>query len=226
MDELTPRPTVSADEIKYLVQKGYDRIALTYMEWSRGKPSARVDYIEKLFHHLGDMSQANILELGCGAGVPCSEILAKRCARVVANDISQAQIDLAKANVPKANVEFIAADMASISFEPSSFQAVVAFYSIIHLPRDEQRATIAKIWTWLSPGGYLVCNLGTSDNTGGTGKWLGGCEMYWSSFAYKKYLQILKDIGFRVIESVILQDDEDGRLVPFLWIITSKDEVL
>jgi ubiquinone/menaquinone biosynthesis C-methylase UbiE len=213
--------SASAEDSKRLVQDSYDKIAETYLKWSLEKPSARVNYLEKLFSHLQDASNARILELGCGAGIPCTKILTERCAEVVANDISEAQIELAKSNVLTANVQFTRADMTSLSFEPSSFQAVVAYFSIIHLPRDEQASTMAKIWAWLSPGGFFVCNLGVSDNTITNEDWLGS-RMFWSSFSAGTYVQILRDIGFEVIESETLHDNEDGRLVPFLWIIVQK----
>ena len=116
----------------------------------------------------------------------------------------------------------VRADMTTLAFEPSSFQAVVAYYSIIHLPREEQRAIATQIWTWLSPGGYLVCNLGVSDDPGSMRNWLGS-KMYWSGFDAGTYLQILEGAGFDIVESEILHDDEDGRLVPFLWVLARKD---
>ncbi|EXJ68058.1 uncharacterized protein A1O5_08673 [Cladophialophora psammophila CBS 110553] len=210
------------DDPKLLVQNGYDEIAQTYFDWTSGKPTARLDYVDKLLSRLQSPSEAEVLELGCGAGVPCTRLLAQRCRRVFANDISQSQIDLAKANVPEENVDFIRGDMASLKFECSVLQAVVAFYSIIHLPRDEQRNLVQHVWKWLSPTGYLLCNLGVADNPGGTEMWLGS-RMYWSSFDAETSLEMLRDTGFSIIQSEVLHDDEDGRLVPFLWVLASKN---
>jgi ubiquinone/menaquinone biosynthesis C-methylase UbiE len=222
MDEHKSKDALSAAESKLLVQSGYDQIAPTYLEWTTATPSPRLEYLEKLFSYLKDPSNANVLELGCGAGVPCSIVLAERCAHLIANDISQAQIDMAKERVPKSNVEFVKADMTTLSFEPSSFHAVVAYYSILHLPRDEQKTMAAEILKWLSPGGYVVCNFGIDDNPGSSADWLGS-KMYWSSFDTETYLQILKDIGYRIVESEVRHDNEDGRMVPFLWILANKD---
>ncbi|KIW95402.1 uncharacterized protein Z519_03986 [Cladophialophora bantiana CBS 173.52] len=210
------------DNPKLVVQNGYDEIAQTYFDWTSGKPTARLDYVDKLLSRLQSPWEADVLELGCGAGVPCTRLLAQRCRRVFANDISQSQIDLAKANVPEENVDFIQGDMTSLKFECSVLQAVVAFYSIIHLPRDEQCNLIQQVWKWLSPTGYLLCNLGVADNPGKTEKWLGS-QMYWSSFDAETSLEMLKDTGFSIIQSEVLHDDEDGRLVPFLWVLASKN---
>ncbi|KAH0844912.1 putative O-methyltransferase [Fonsecaea pedrosoi] len=212
------------EDHKLLVKDGYDKIAQTYLDWSHGKPAARVTrvtYVEKLLSQLQSPTEANVLELGCGAGVPCTRLLAQSCGRVFANDISQAQIHLAKANVPEENVHFIQGDMTHLEFDRSTIQAVVAFYSIIHLPREEQRSLIQQIWEWLSPAGYLLCNLGVADNPGSTADWLGS-RMYWSSFDVETGMKMLKDTGFTVTQSEVLHDDEDGRLVPFLWVLAQK----
>lgn len=54
----------------------------------------------------------------------------------------------------------------ALEFERGSFGAVVAFYSVIHLPRNEQKAMLSKIGEWLADGGYLLLNLGARDNPG------------------------------------------------------------
>ena len=98
-------------------------------------------------------SNADVLELGCGAGVPGTELLSSRCRNVIANDISSAQIELAKSRVGATNVDFSQEDMTKLEFEPGSFDAVVAFYSIIHLPREEQAILFQNIYSWLRYGG-------------------------------------------------------------------------
>ncbi|KIW67665.1 hypothetical protein PV04_06897 [Phialophora macrospora] len=222
MEGSSSQITVSPDDPKVLVQTGYDSIATIYLEWTSGKPTPRLEYLGKLLACLQDAPKATALELGCGAGIPCTKLLAEKCGHVIANDISDSQITLAKTNVPESNVRFIRDDMTSLAFEASSLQAVAAFYSIIHLPRAEQRTMMAQIWAWLSPGGVLVCNLGVKDNPGTTNDWLGSAKMYWSSFDADTNLQMMQHVGFTIIESQILLDDEDGRIVPFLWVLARK----
>jgi ubiquinone/menaquinone biosynthesis C-methylase UbiE len=213
---------MSSEDSKTVVQSGYDKIAQTYLDWTRNQVgTARTMYTEKLLSLAPDPSQITVLELGCGAGVPITQLLAQRCAHVIANDISQTQIDMAKANVTNTNVQFIRGDMTKLPLEPASMDAVVAFYSIIHLPRDEQKTMLRQIWEWLSDGGYLVCNFGVEDDQGKAEEWL-GAKMYWSSFDSETYLQVVKEIGFTVVESRVHEDAENGRLVPFLWLVVRK----
>jgi ubiquinone/menaquinone biosynthesis C-methylase UbiE len=212
------------EKARLLVEQGYDQIALTYLNWTLTKTTPRLAYLEEMLSKMHSPSNAEVLELGCGAGVPGTQLLSSRCGKVVANDISKAQIELAKSRVGEKNVDFVQEDMTKLKFEPASFDAVVAFYSIFHLPRGEQAVIFQQIYSWLRPGGYLLCTLAASDNPAIMAKnWLGS-EMYWSSFGVETNLKLLQDAGFAIDKHEILEDDEDGRLVPFLWIIAEKKE--
>ena len=96
--------------------------------------------------------------------MPCTQILLAHSHDVIGNDISGKQIELAKKNAPTAH--FVKGDMMTLEFEQDAFGAVVAFYSVIHLPRAEQQEMLKKIGDWLVDGGYLLVNLGAKDNPG------------------------------------------------------------
>lgn len=211
-----------SEKLKSLVERSYDEIAQHYLDWSAEHESPRAPQVQNLLAKLAKSGDAAVLELGCGAGIPGTQLLSSKVRSVVANDISAAQIDLAKKNLHSKNVQFIAGDMMKLAFEPSHFDAVVAFYSIIHLPKQEQLVMFKQIWSWLKPGGFLLCNLGTTENPGATHSWLGGAQMYWSGFDADQYRTILTEQGFSLINSEVISDNEDGRMVPFLWILAQK----
>jgi len=146
---------------KLLVEQGYDQIAPRYLEWAISHSSPRLKYLHKLLELLPEKS--NVLELGCGAGVPCTQLLAQSH-HVIGNDISAAQIELAKKHIP--NAEFVKGDMMDLEFAKGEVGAVVAFYSIIHLPREEQGLLLKRIWGWLDDDGLLLLNLGARDEPG------------------------------------------------------------
>jgi SAM-dependent methyltransferase len=50
--------------------------------------------------------------------------------------------------------------MITLSFPVASFDAVAAFYSLIHVPRDEQAGLLRAIAVWLQPGGLLIAGMG------------------------------------------------------------------
>lgn len=138
---------------KVIVEAGYDRMAEQYL--------ANKDVLDPaLLADLGRLSQrlpaaAAVLDLGCGAGVPVTQWLARRFA-VTGVDFSARQLDLARLHVPAAVL--IKADMAAVEFAPEAFDAVVACYSIIHLPREEQPELVRCIHRWLKPDGRFLAN--------------------------------------------------------------------
>lgn len=210
------------NDFKQLVEAGYDSIAPRYLEFSQRNlawvpSSARMIYLRKLLERLP--AQAQVLELGCGAGIPCTQLLAEQ-SHVTGVDISAAQIALAKRHVP--NAALLQADMMTLTFPSASFDAAVAFYSIIHLPRAEQAVLLERLAEWLRPGGWLLVNLGISDDPGSIEPvWL-GTAMYWSSYDARTYLDLVSRAGFTLIETETLLDDEDGEPVSFLWILAKK----
>ena len=108
----------------------------------------------------------------------------------------------------------------SLEFQPGSMDAVVALYSVIHLPREEQKVIIGRIGEWVKDGGYLVINLGGDENPGTfENGWLGGDDMFWSAFDGKTCRELVEGAGFDLLEAEIKQDLKDA---PFLWIFARK----
>lgn len=165
--------TSTQQDSKLLVEAGYDKIAPRYLEWAtlNSHTSPRLRYLHKLLELLPKKSK--VLELGCGAGVPCTQLLAEKH-EVTGNDISATQIELARKHVPSAT--FVKGDMMALAFEKGKFGAVLGFYSVIHIPREEQGTMLRRICGWLDDGGYLLLNLGTRDDPGSVN------EDVWKSF--------------------------------------------
>jgi SAM-dependent methyltransferase len=100
-----------------IVESGYNSSARRYLEWSaRIADDPRLRFLGELTDRLDD--GADVLDLGCGAGVPCTALLAERH-DVLGVDLSAAQLDLARRNVPGARFE--KADMAEVSFPDGSW---------------------------------------------------------------------------------------------------------
>lgn len=202
---------------KDLVKQGYDRIAARYLAWSGASP-AHTKYVEKILDCLPP--GAVVLELGCGAGVPCTRLLLEHGAQVTGVDISAAQIALAQHYVPSATL--VQADMMSLAFPPATFDGMIALYSLIHLPRAEQAELIRRVADWLRPGGWVLANFGVSDNPGFIDPdWL-GVPMYWSGYDAATNREMISRVGLTILEAEVCWDDEDGNPVPFLWVLAQR----
>ncbi len=160
---------------------------------------------------------AAVLELGPGTGVPVAAGLAARY-DYLGVDVSAAMLDRARQADPGA--EFRAADMRTRDFPPGSFGAVVAFYSIIHVPRNDQPALFASIRRWLRPGGVFVAALHAGDDPAGVeDDWLGAGPMYWSGFDADTNRRLLREAGFELVEAEVRTMQEPEGEVQFLHVI-------
>jgi cyclopropane fatty-acyl-phospholipid synthase-like methyltransferase len=159
-----------------------------------------------------------VLDLGCGSGVPAAEEIAA-AHRVTGIDISQTQIRLARENVPQG--AFIHADASSVRFPPDSFAAVVSFYTLEHLPREEHAALFRRIHHWLGAGGYLLISTEAAEVEGVVGEWL-GAPMFFSSFAPETVTRLVQEAGFDLVETAIEKQMEGATEIPYLWLLARK----
>jgi len=203
---------------KQIVSDGYNHIAEQYEEWTSDvRVEERTKYTSVLIDKLP--KGAELLELGCGSGIPTTLKLAEKFA-VTGVDISERQVTLAQKNVP--SVKFVHADMTKLVFPEASFDAVAAFYSMIHVPRQEQAELLCKIASWLRPGGYLVTTMGThSTEAHFNNDWFGK-PMYWSNFDSETNKRLVEDTGLKIITAKDETANEFNEPVTFLWIIAQK----
>jgi SAM-dependent methyltransferase len=116
---------------------------------------------------------------------------------------------------------FIVADMATMVFPAESFDLVTAFYSIIHLPREEHGRLLRRIGRWLRPGGGLVASLGTGGGDAYEEDWL-GVPMYWSSWDDRTNRRLVEAAGLELLVDTTETTVEDGQPVTFQWVIARK----
>jgi len=131
-------------------------------------------------------------------------------------DVSVGQIERARRSAPRARV--IAGDMASMDFALDTFDAVVAFYSIIHLPRSEHASLIQQISGWLRPGGRFLASFGTSEGDW-SGEWL-GTRMFFSHNSPEAAKTMIRSSGLRLAQVEELKQDNEEE--SFLWIAARK----
>ena len=130
---------------------------LAWIDEIEGDP--RLHYLSLLLDRLAPGSR--VVDLGCGAGVPSTALLAKRH-RVVGIDISAAQLRLARDRVPSALL--VRADLSEVALAAGHADAVTAFYSMGHVPRRLHAGVLAEVFQALRPGGWFL----TTMSVGGT----------------------------------------------------------
>ncbi len=197
---------------KDIVRTGYDRVSTAYRGASLDP--ADPDFI-KYDGWVNELSAllspgAQLLDVGCGNGVPVDQLFIRAGFQVTGVDFSPVQIERARTLVPSA--VFFCEDITGMGFPPGSFSAVVSFYAIIHIPLEEQPDLFKRIRNWLKPGGYLMVIVGDDRWTGIEDSYLGvdGGQMYWNHADKDTYLRWLSELGYRVLWNRFVPEGSSG----------------
>jgi 2-polyprenyl-3-methyl-5-hydroxy-6-metoxy-1,4-benzoquinol methylase len=202
------------------VESGYDQMSEQYLATKDPEDPLALGALEDLASLLP--SEAAVLDLGCGAGVPVTRWLADRGFAVTGVDVSAKQLELARTNVPEGT--FLKADMTEVVFAPESFDAVVAFHSIIHVPRTEHPTLLRSVHRWLEPGGALLATMTVVDYEGRDEDWEGwGAPMVWSHYDKNANVAMLRDAGFEIRYAEPRTGGGTGdETETWLWVLASK----
>jgi len=172
------------------VRSSYDRIVEAYLTQRRAD-TPDVALLKHLIQRVAPGSA--VLDAGCGAGVPIAQLLSEHF-RVTGVDFSAAQIARARALVPAAR--FVCADLRAVEFPDAYFDAICSYYAIIHIPRDDHAALLARFARFLKPGGVALLCLGAQDLPyDHTDDYL-GAPMVWSHFDAATNRRLVEASGF------------------------------
>jgi len=193
-----------------LVEKGYDKIADTYHS-NRDKFKSQTE-LEKFIKLLRPNSK--VLDVGCGAGIPVTRFLVDTGFEVTGIDISSKMIDLAMNHVPEAS--FFKQDMTSMTFSDGSFDGIVSFYSIFHVPREKHFFIFRNFFRILKKGGVTLFSLGSTSGEE-TADYF-GADMFWSHYDPEESIKLVQKAGFDIIYDEILERGGEKHY----WIIAKK----
>jgi 2-polyprenyl-3-methyl-5-hydroxy-6-metoxy-1,4-benzoquinol methylase len=207
--ETTHRPEgMSAQEQKQIVREGYDRLSCDYR--SDSTPDDHEQYAQWIQLLVDQHPHGGaVLDIGCGCGLPATKLLAEHF-HVIGVDFSEVQIDRAKKLVPFA--QFLCRDISELTFPPQSFDAIVSFYAIIHMPIEEHPTLFASIARWLKPGGLFLATIGHTAWTGTDNAYLdvSGGKMAWSHADEATNIRWLTQAGLQVQWTRFVPEGDSG----------------
>ncbi|MFW5953606.1 MAG: class I SAM-dependent methyltransferase, partial [Candidatus Natronoplasma sp.] len=131
-------------------------------------------------------------------------------------DFVEKNIKRAKENVPEA--KFLNADFSQLTYPKESFDAIVSFYAIFHIPRDEHLDLLEKMNRWLKSSGVILITMGTGDNERTESDFVGS-KMSWSSFSIQKNKDLVRKASFEILRSYEETEEEHH-----LWILAEKKD--
>jgi SAM-dependent methyltransferase len=202
------------DEHGKIVRDGYNRIAKEY--YSERDLFKNQEEIQDFISHLPE--QGTILDIGCGGGIPVLRTLVDSGYDAKGIDFSHGMLDLAKKNVPGA--ELVLGDITKTDFEPESLVGVISTYAFIHIFRTQHPLLYLKIFRWLKPGGVMLVSTAQTE-------WddvhdYFGVPMAWSHPAARESLQLVNNAGFEIIfDRLVITGDETH-----YWILARKPNTL
>jgi len=95
------------------------------------------------------------LDCACGVGYGAN-ILAQHSKRVIAVDRDAEAIQLAEKHYSKKNIEFELADIGSLRFSETFFDAIVSLETLEHIDYMTAKNFLLNCSRWLKPGGTFV----------------------------------------------------------------------
>lgn len=143
------------------IRRSYDTIAAEYARriYSelKDKPFDR-ELLDQFTRQAGDSGL--LCDLGCGPG-QVARYLRDGGGRCFGLDLSAGM--LAQAQSLNPDIAFVQGSMLRLGLRSNSLAGIAAFYSIIHIPREQVIAALSEIHRVLRPGGLLLLafHLGT-----------------------------------------------------------------
>ncbi len=134
-------------------QSSYDRIAEEYTariaDELKDKPLDRMLLDEFAARVNGT---GRVCDLGCGPG-HVARYLHDRGVDIFGLDLSSGMLEQARKLNP--NIEFRQGNLLALDAEDGAWAAIVAFYSIVHIPRADVLQALREMQRVLKPGGLL-----------------------------------------------------------------------
>jgi SAM-dependent methyltransferase len=182
------------------VQTSYDRVAAEYVqriyEELESKPLDR----QLLDRFAARLQGGTACDLGCGPG-HVARFVDQRGVHVSGVDLSPVMVEWAQRLNPE--IEFRQGDMLSLDFEDGVWDGVIAFYSIIHIPRSRVAHALGEMKRVLRPGGLLLLAFHVGDDVLHLDEWWGqNVSVDFFSFRPEEMKGFLESAGFSVEEII------------------------
>ncbi len=195
-----------------MVRRSYDRIAPMYAR-GRSWSAWQTKEINRFMRYLPEGGR--VLDLGCGTGGKL-KLFHERGFRVVGIDQSPQMVRHAERFIPRGR--FYNRGMVNPGFRAESFDGVMSFFAIFHVPHGDQPEVFRQIHRLLVPGGHFLITLA---DYGKLRTYIGphcGEWMYWSGVSIGESFRRLRRVGFEILWHKELGPRDDRNT----WIVGRK----
>ena len=182
------------------VGASYDRVADEYVRRIAGE-LAHKPFDRKLLDTFADRVRGSglVCDMGCGPG-HVGRYLHDRGVSICGVDLSPQMIECARALNP--DIAFAEGDMRQLTVGDETWSAIVAFYSIIHLPRAEVVPALGELRRTLRRGGALLMAFHIGDGHLHLDEWWGQTvNVDFQFFRSDEMVGYLRDASFEIEET-------------------------
>ena len=173
----------------------YDQIADRWRRDRLGAACRERRFLERLIDGLPP--GARVLDLGCGCGgLELGRFAGRRGARGDRRRRLRAPAGARRPRPPRGHLGLLARRVDRGGCD-GPFDAIVAWDSVFHLPRDDHAALYRRMAGWLQQGGRLLLSLGGSGAPDFTWE-MRGVPFFSSGHAPDEAVALLEGAGFRV----------------------------
>lgn len=160
-------------------------------------------------------TNGNILDIGCGTGLPIDKYFSERNFSIIGIDASDKMLEIAKSNEIK-NTQFFLSDF--FNFDSNErFDGIIAWDSLFHFPKQRQKDIYSKVYSLLNPGGFFLFTHGKEENEHIDEMF--GEQFYYSCLSKDFVLDLMNEIGFELeysIEEFVEGNDQRD------WIVLAR----
>lgn len=143
-------------------------------------------------------TNGNILDIGCGTGLPIDKYFSERNFSIIGIDASDKMLEIAKSNEIK-NTQFFLSDF--FNFDSNErFDGIIAWDTLFHFPKQRQKDIYSKVYSLLNPGGFFLFTHGKEENEHIDEMF--GEQFYYSCLSKDFVLDLMTEIGFELEYSI------------------------
>ena len=181
---------------------GYDKVAEQYTQQYSDELSHK-PLDRELLDRFAERTtgKGRVCDLGCGPG-HLARYLHDRGADALGIDLSPGMVEQARLMNP--GIEYTQGDMRALDLPDGSLAGIAAFYSIIHIPRDQVADVLKELRRVLQPGGLLLLAFHKGQETVHRDEFFGeAVNLDFRFFEPDEMRGYLEDAGFTVDEVIV-----------------------